>query len=1298
MKIRLILITLLLLTLMILVGCGWWLLYSASGSKWAVNKIISSQQGQVSEIQGTIAGNLQLKDMQFGSAGQEIRCADMQLTTRLQQFFPLHLQIETLQLNRLQVEQQTTVKPKQPLRLTIPELPWWLSLIKIDLEHFELIDFQLRSAGKDPFSIDELRGKILWYEHNLRISDMLIQLPDSSIEGQVQSNFALPSLMAELEIHHSPSGESRHSIELRTDLQASKNELMTGPINLTIRDSHSPLLEVSGTLGIGPESLNFQTLRLQRFGDSGSLTASGSLDFSLLPVGFNSHLQFREFDLQPETGKKIKLSGELTLSGHLQDYSGVFTLTSHAEKPYDIHLSGNYSGNLNQLHLNELRGNWLNGSLGGQALISWSKGWQIDAQLNGRNLDPQLFHKQLSGELNLDLQAQLTGSDENLDGRLSFRLNDSFLHNQPLNGMAEILITNQLFELSQLHLQGDGIRLQGNGKWNDRIHLSWAIDRLEQLVDEARGKVSGKGWFKLLPEGLSAAFRAHTEELRYQNWQLKNGQIYGQTFVDSQDWKLQFEGQQLSGDQPQLELESIHLQLEGALEQHEILLKLGQLDTTLQADLKGGWNDSAWRGELISLSGKDRRTGHWQTRHIVPLILSTERLQIDNLELISDDHGELSLQGYFLPPSQTAEAKLQWQHLNLGLLQPWLKGWDIAAESRGSVTLTWGEQQLLNGTLSLFGHLKKDHLSFDFKQGQWSVKWNEQGLQSELNLQLEDGTQLQGQLSSQNKMTMGWPRQGKLQLTGSSFPLARAQPWLPPDLNLTGTLDWQTSGQWQAESPWTITGRAKVTNGRFFRQEEDNPISAQLNDASISWNWREQLTGKVQLQLQKHGKIEAQLALPVTANWPVQWDRSLPINGKLHANLQELGLLSVLFPDRVQESRGQVDIDLLLSGNGEQPVLRGKTRLSDAGFFLPTLGIQLKNIELSSTIGVDQIRIESLQLTSAEGSLNGQGELTLSDWRPQNYQLQLKGENFQLVNLPDMMIRVTPDLNVTGDKSGYRLRGSVAIPELHINDRKRNNLPKNSPDLVVVDAPAPAEKRHELTHDIDLQLLLGEQVLVDSAGMDARLGGSVQLKSTVQQELAAFGEIHVVKGKYSSYGVSLDITRGNLFFNGGALDQPALDILALRQSGEVKAGVKVTGTPKLPVVQLYSEPAMAETDILSYIVLGRPIGESGSQSSLLMTAAGALLSQGESAVLQEKLKNQLGLDVLDISAGDGDVSSSIITTGKYLSPDLYVSLGYSLFSKSNEIKIRYRLTPDWELESNIGDESGVDLFYKLESK
>jgi len=221
-------------------------------------------------------------------------------------------------------------------------------------------------------------------------------------------------------------------------------------------------------------------------------------------------------------------------------------------------------------------------------------------------------------------------------------------------------------------------------------------------------------------------------------------------------------------------------------------------------------------------------------------------------------------------------------------------------------------------------------------------------------------------------------------------------------------------------------------------------------------------------------------------------------------------------------------------------------------------------------------------------------------------------------------------------------------------------------------------------------------VVVDTAGLNARLQGKLQLRSQGQQELAAYGEIQVAKGQYSSYGVKLDITRGALYFSGSALTRPTLDILATRSIGEVSAGVKVAGTPDKPEVALYSEPIMPDSDILSYIVLGRPVGGQGGDNDLLLTAARALLSQGESVALQEKLKDRLGLDVIEVDSGSGEVEEASITTGKYLTPDLYISLGYSLFKNTNEVNLRYRLTPKWELESSIGVESGIDLYHLIE--
>jgi len=167
----------------------------------------------------------------------------------------------------------------------------------------------------------------------------------------------------------------------------------------------------------------------------------------------------------------------------------------------------------------------------------------------------------------------------------------------------------------------------------------------------------------------------------------------------------------------------------------------------------------------------------------------------------------------------------------------------------------------------------------------------------------------------------------------------------------------------------------------------------------------------------------------------------------------------------------------------------------------------------------------------------------------------------------------------------------------------------------------------------------------------------------------------------------------------------------------------VAGTLQHPITKLYSEPAMPDADVLGYIVLGHPLGSSGEQASLVVQAAGALLSSSQAEVLQEQIKSRLGLSTLEITGGVGGstshmgykplpvtapgaipagtqpgITETVLTVGKYLTPQLYISYGKSLFTGSNLFRLRYDLSKQWQVETQTGSESGADLFYKLEFK
>ncbi len=300
-----------------------------------------------------------------------------------------------------------------------------------------------------------------------------------------------------------------------------------------------------------------------------------------------------------------------------------------------------------------------------------------------------------------------------------------------------------------------------------------------------------------------------------------------------------------------------------------------------------------------------------------------------------------------------------------------------------------------------------------------------------------------------------------------------------------------------------------------------------------------------------------------------------------------------------------------------------------------------------------------------------------------------------MMNLPELQIQVSPDLTFRGRPDALAVSGKVHVPVFLVYDWQNEGMVKPSSDVEIVGKQSEPEPARPFDLDLDVNVTLGERVILKAMGLDARLEGGLTVVTNERRDFIGQGEIRVAQGHYAAYGLKLPITRGRLLFAGGPVDRPGLDILALRKVGEVRAGVQVTGTARAPRVKLYSEPGMPDTDILSYIVLGRPLGESGGQTDVLMLAAGALLSQGESAALQDKLKRRLGIDVIEVESGTGDVEASMLTVGKYLTPDLYVSFGQALFGEASVARMRYSLSEKWDFESQFGTVSGADLYYKI---
>jgi autotransporter translocation and assembly factor TamB len=577
-----------------------------------------------------------------------------------------------------------------------------------------------------------------------------------------------------------------------------------------------------------------------------------------------------------------------------------------------------------------------------------------------------------------------------------------------------------------------------------------------------------------------------------------------------------------------------------------------------------------------------------------------------------------------------------------------------------------------------------------------ALDWEQRGFTGTLALKIKEQGSLEGRLSSPDPAGFDLPKEGSADMALKDLDLAILRPWLPEALALEGAISGRLGGKWLADGSLDAEGGVKVSHGKISWQGKSGLVSAALNQADLDFFWRgESLRGGLSISLADYGSLKGNFHLPLPARLPPRFLPAGPVLLTLKGQFQEKGLMAAVFPGIIQETRGSIDLDLRAEGKWESPGLTGAVELGKGGALFPTLGIRVEDVSARVKLQNDQIRVETFRARSGPGHLEGMATLWLKGWEIDRFKGELRGEKFQALYLPDLRIQGGPTLSFQGTPKSISVRGEVNLPEVSLFGKPEKEMVRPSPDAVILNRP-PSPKR-EIGLDIQVRVVLGKRVLVKTGGIDARVEGSSNLKilGFSPEEISAQGEVRVAEGYYSGYGLHLKISRGLVLFS-GPVDNPTLDIQAMRKVNEVEAGVTVSGSLKNPVVKLYSNPAMGDTDILSYIVLGRPLNRGTGDVNLLMTAAGALLSQGESVYVQDKIKRELGLDTIDIQAGSGDVTRSMITVGKYLSPELYVSLGQTIFTNTQTLTARYNITKHWEVETSRGTETGIDLFYKIE--
>jgi translocation and assembly module TamB len=356
-------------------------------------------------------------------------------------------------------------------------------------------------------------------------------------------------------------------------------------------------------------------------------------------------------------------------------------------------------------------------------------------------------------------------------------------------------------------------------------------------------------------------------------------------------------------------------------------------------------------------------------------------------------------------------------------------------------------------------------------------------------------------------------------------------------------------------------------------------------------------------------------------------------------------------------------------------------------------GLYLGDGTLKAQFEERRIRLDELSMRGGDGHFVARGEYDLPRAA---LDLEWTAERLTAVQRPDLLLVASGKGTVATSAQRIDLSGALRM------DRGRAELRETATRTLGDDVVVEGRKRsgplpeRVLASQVDLTLDLGDDFRLTGRGVDARLVGKVRLRTPGNEPLRAQGEIKVAQGTFEIYGRRLEIDPGALYF-AGPVDNPALDIRAMRKNQAVEAGVEITGTARNPQIRLVSVPDVPDMEKLSWLTLGRRLDTANQSETEAMQRYGAALATTVgTGTFQSRVAQAVGLDEITVLPGtDPSTEGGVVQLGKRVGDRIYLILEQRLSTAENIFKINYQLTRDWSVRLESGETDALDVFYTI---
>ena len=346
----------------------------------------------------------------------------------------------------------------------------------------------------------------------------------------------------------------------------------------------------------------------------------------------------------------------------------------------------------------------------------------------------------------------------------------------------------------------------------------------------ATGALDAKGWVRWRKGQLSGVTNVHGQRVALNSLRMEEGNVEIQA-VAGTTARLHIAATLHKVRMGQrFQAEAVIINGDGNLREHAFTAAL--LSDRAAASLagSGSYQQQKWQGQITEFSGQDS-IGPWNLAQPAPLSISADYVALAPFILTGAAPEQLELSAELTRSAAgitAAGMRAKWNELNLARASGWLQGIQFAGSSSGAISLNVADGQVraVEGHATMAGTVLRPGQSISFQRSTFSLQGGKHGLRAEIDVHLEDGGAVKGNLSSALPLSAQWPDAAQYALQWTAVDLALVQPWLvnaampSQGVRLEGKFSGHAAGKILPDQRFDMQGSAEITDSIFRRRAE----------------------------------------------------------------------------------------------------------------------------------------------------------------------------------------------------------------------------------------------------------------------------------------------------------------------------------------------------------------------------------------------------------------------------------------------------------------------------------------------